>query len=251
MFGLLKRRPPPPSPPPEPAPPARSPVEEIAYRHGEVYGAQASLVVIDGALTIIDGGMHHGQSAEKYLLAFPACRVVGFEPAPANFDSSRTRLEPFAARMTMFPHGLSDHEGAAQLNINSHDGTHSLLEIGDLAHWDSPATTLDRRPIGTVTLDGFCREHSVDHIDILKLDIQGMELSALRGAEGLLRRRAIGLVAAEVNFLPIYRDMPLFWDVAAYMLSLGYALHGLFDLHHALDGSGALRWADAIFVAPR
>jgi hypothetical protein len=45
--------------------------------------------------------------------------------------------------------------------------------------------------------------------------------------------------------------MPLIWDVADYLRGFGYALNGLYDLHHALDGSGALRWADAIFVSPR
>ena len=102
--------------------------------------------------------------------------------------------------------------------------------------------------IETATLDRFCAAHAIDRIDVLKLDIQGGELAALRGAEGLLRGAAIRLVVAEVNFVPLYRDMPLFWDVAAYLRGLGYELHGLFDLHHRLDGSGALRWADAIFV---
>src|SRR5262249_53744330 len=248
MFDLLKRRQAPP-PLPEPLPPARTPIEEIAYRHGEVYGAQAALVEIEASLTIIDGGMHHGQSAEKYVLAFPACRVFGFEPEAANFESSRRRLETFGDRVRMFPVGLSDQEGPAELKINSHDGTHSLLEIGDVSQWDSPANTIDRRPIDTVTLDGFCTQHGIDHIDILKLDIQGAELAALKDAEDLLRRRRARLVAAEVNFLPIYHDVPLFCDVEAYMRSVGYALSGLYDLHHVRDGSGALRWADAIFVA--
>jgi FkbM family methyltransferase len=247
MIRFLKRLPPPVEPPPEPS---RSPVEEIAYRHGEVYGAQAALVSIDAPLTVIDGGMHHGQSTEKYALAFPACRIFGFEPEAANFETTRARLVPFEERVRMFPVGLSDDGGIAELKINSHDGTHSLFEIGDLSHWDEMATTVDRRSIGTVTLDQFCADQGITHVDVLKLDIQGGELRALKGAEGLLRRRTIRLIAAEVNFVPLYRDIPLFWDVAAYMAALGYALHGLFDLHHTLDGSGALRWADAIFVAP-
>jgi FkbM family methyltransferase len=249
MFQLFKKAAPP--PPPEPPPPERTPVEEIAYRHGEVYAAQAALLAIDAQLTIIDGGMHHGQSAEKYMLAFPACRILGFEPEAANFQASQARLAPFGDRVRMFSIGLAGEDGSAELKVNSHDGTHSLLEIGDVSHWDSPATTLDRRTVETVTLDRFCGQEGLARIDVLKLDIQGGELAALKGAEGLLRRRAIGLIAAEVNFLPIYLGMPLFWDVAAYLRSLGYSLHGLFDLHHVLDGSGALRWADAIFVAPR
>src|SRR5262245_66316781 len=103
MIRFLKRTPPVVEPPPEPS---RTPVEEIAYRHGEVYGAQAGLLAIDAPLTIIDGGMHHGQSAEKYMLAFPACRIVGFEPEAANFQASQARLAPFGDRVRFFPLGL-------------------------------------------------------------------------------------------------------------------------------------------------
>ena len=63
MIRFLKRTPPVVEPPPPPAP-SRSPVEEIAYRHGDVYGAQAALVAIDAPLTIIDGGMHHGHAVQ-------------------------------------------------------------------------------------------------------------------------------------------------------------------------------------------
>lgn len=233
------------------ATPVMTPAMEIAHRHGDVYGAQAALVLIDAPLTIIDGGVHHGQSAEKYLEAFPASRIIGFEPEPTNYAAAVSRLAPFGERVAILPVGLSDVAGTAELKVNSHDGTHSLFEIGEVCHWDAPASTLARCQIETVTLDQICAERSVAHIDILKLDIQGAELQALRGARELLRRHAIGLIAAEVNFVPLYQNLPLFWDVAAYLLPLGYVFHGLFDLHHKLDGSRGLRWSDAIFLAPR
>lgn len=244
MIRLFRK--PPPAPPP--SEPPRTPVEEIAHRHGALFGAQAALLAIDASLTILDGGMHHGESAEKYLQAFPAARVIGFEPAAENLAIARQRLAGYGDRVRFVGSGLADSAAGAELKVNSHDGTHSLLEIGDVAQWDGPATTLERRVIPTVTLDGYCAAHGLERIDVLKLDIQGGELPALRGAEGLLHGRAVRLIAAEVCFVPLYRDMPLFWDVAAWLRARGYALHGLFDLHHVRDGSGALRWADAIFV---
>jgi len=38
-----------------------------------------------------------------------------------------------------------------------------------------------------VTLDQFAAENMVDRVDIIKLDIEGGELGALCGAEGILR----------------------------------------------------------------
>jgi hypothetical protein len=49
--------------------------------------AQAALLSIESPLTIIDGGMHYGQSVERYMLAFPACRIVGFVTEAANLQA--------------------------------------------------------------------------------------------------------------------------------------------------------------------
>lgn len=35
-------------------------------------------------------------------------------------------------------------------------------------------------------LDTFCSEHSISHIDILKIDVQGFEAGVLRGAKNML-----------------------------------------------------------------
>ena len=34
----------------------------------------------------------------------------------------------------------------------------------------------------TVSLDQFCQDHSIDYVDLLKLDVQGHEHSALKGS---------------------------------------------------------------------
>lgn len=60
-------------------------------------------------------------------------------------------------------------------------------------------------------------------IDILKMDIQGGELLALKGAQSLLEASRIRLLALEVEFKPLYKDQPLFWDICAYLYRFGYS----------------------------
>ena len=38
----------------------------------------------------------------------------------------------------------------------------------------------------------FCYDHSIDNLDLLKLDVQGHEHSALKGAEHLIRAGHVG-----------------------------------------------------------
>lgn len=48
--------------------------------------------------------------------------------------------------------------------------------------------------VPVTTLDRFCAEHSLRHIDILKLDVQGAEYATLTGARRLLDEQAIDIV---------------------------------------------------------
>lgn len=54
--------------------------------------------------------------------------------------------------------------------------------------------------VQTVCLDQFCRDHAIDRIDLLKLDVQGHEHSTLKGAERLLRNGCIGIIFMELNW---------------------------------------------------
>ncbi len=199
----------------------------------------------------MDVGVHLGHSSQEYLEAFPNCRVYGFEPESDNFEKAAALLTSYGERVKLSKLGLADTVGESTLNINSHDGTHSLLKIGEQKYWEGYASTLATKSIDLITVDHFCQLHDIDTLDILKMDIQGAELSALKGAEGMLRRGAISLVVTEVVFRPLYAAQPQFWDIGSYLNSLGYGLHGIFECHYHSRNAAVLSWADAIFLAPR
>jgi hypothetical protein len=52
-------------------------------------------------------------------------------------------------------------------------------------------------PIQLISLDDFCSDRAIDHIDLLKLDLEGGELDALRGARALLDNERIDLIQFE------------------------------------------------------
>jgi FkbM family methyltransferase len=218
---------------------------------GALFEAQTRFFDRNSSLTIVDAGVHLGHSSKEYLGAFPNCRVFGFEPEDKNFAAATDMLAPYGSRMTLLKNALSEIDAANVLQVNAHDGTHSLLEIGDGRYWEGSAETLHQQQIRTVALDTFCADRGVDAVDILKMDIQGGELQALKGARGLLGRGAISVIALEVLFKPLYKSQPLFWDVSDYLRSFDYGLHGLFECHYHSHNPSVLSWADAIFIAPR
>ena len=67
----------------------------------------------------------------------------------------------------------------------------------------------DRIPhqVEVVSLDDYCGRRNIGSIAFLKLDIEGSELKALKGASGMLAKRAIRTILVETTLLPHTRDL--------------------------------------------
>jgi FkbM family methyltransferase len=229
---------------------AASEREPIGTQLPDLLAAQVRIFGNAPSLSVVDAGAHHGHTVMEYLEHFPNSRVVALEPEPENYAIAKKTLAPFGERVELLPFALAETDGSVLLRLTSHSGAHSLLEVGDMRYYDAPVETLTPIEVRAVSLDTLLAQHRLDRLDILKMDIQGAELLALRGAGKLLARHAIGLIALEVLFQPLYRNQPTFWDIADHLRTLGYALQGIHDQRHHAANHAILRWADAVFVAP-
>lgn len=55
----------------------------------------------------------------------------------------------------------------------------------------------ERENVAIRRLDDFCRENNIEHIHFLKMDVEGNELNVLRGAEGMIKSRAVDYIQFE------------------------------------------------------
>ena len=58
------------------------------------------------------------------------------------------------------------------------------------------------REIPMVTADQFCSDQGIDHIDLLKIDVEGFEMGVLEGASEVLKRRPKLALELHVDLLP-------------------------------------------------
>jgi len=206
-------------------------------------------------LTIVDVGAQNLTTEDHVytplLQAGIPCDCIGFEPLAAR-RAERAHTDGTAIRL--LPHVIGD--GSTQtFYVNNEDNTSSLLPL-NLAFNAPFAHLRDLRTVRTETvhttrLDDVLQE--VPRIDFLKLDIQGFELFALRGAEGLLPRTNV--VHCEVEFAPIYKAQPLFADVESFLRARGFAFIDFTTLMRYRYASvpdpnempERLCWADAVF----
>jgi FkbM family methyltransferase len=146
---------------------------------------------------------------------------------------------------------VGHHDGQASLFVNAFDQTNSLLPAAQEADAVGGAemANVGQETVPVIALDSFCQQRGIERIDLLKMDIQGFELNALRGAQQLLERHAMRLIYTEVLFARHYAGQAFYHDLAAFLQPLGYEVYGLYTL---LRGrGGVLSHGDAIFTSPR
>jgi hypothetical protein len=106
----------------------------------------------------------------------------------------------------------------------------------------------DAFEVAAATLDALLGE-AVGPCDraLLKLDLEGSELDAMRGARELLPR--IEVLVTEVQFYDVNHDgRPVFADVLRAAAAAGFILYDLASMS-ARPRDGRLRLGDAVFVA--
>ncbi len=196
---------------------------------------------------IFDVGSHVGETAARYRALFPRALIHSFEPFPASFE----RLEStFSADARIVPHNVAVAEktGEAMLKVNRASVTNSLLESdrrGD-NYWGENLLETEREiGVKTLALDDFCREQRIEHVDVLKIDVQGAEYAVLAGARGLLARQAVDLVYIEMIIAPSYVGQHKYHSYLTSLDALGYQLFDLFNLGRR---DGRLIQIDGIFV---
>lgn len=201
-----------------------------------------SRVAVGRAPVVVDGGCNKGDTIAEFLEACPTATVIGFEPIPAMHQRCQRR---FAGRpgVTLHQMALGAEEGRSELRVTRNLVSSSLLDpsrFNQSVHGQA-MEVVSRESVRVVALDGFVAQG----IDVLKLDLQGGELAALRGAERHLRE-SLAAVVVEVEFSTMYEGQPLFADIQAFMTAHGFAVFNFYDPWTFADGR--LESCDVLYV---
>jgi FkbM family methyltransferase len=191
-------------------------------------------------------GAHHGGEVDLYLKCFPRARIHCFEPAPSAFALLSGK---FAGneRVALHQMAMSDRAGSVEFFVNSVAETNSLYPFAtDAQRYCKGVEQGAATHVRAGAVDDLVRDLEIDVLDVLNLDVQGAELAVLRGAEGLLRRKQIRVVIAELIFVPVYEGQAPSYTVQNFLGGHGYRLYDFYNF--AYDDSGQLLWGDAVFL---
>lgn len=133
--------------------------------------------------TVVDCGANVGLFS---LFLKEAARVVAVEPNPEVNHRLKSNLEANDVAATVIEAAVSDRDGVVTMDFAS--GPSVLSEIGKSGS-----------EVRSVSLDSLLVETKIGIVDLLKLDLEGHEIEALKGAAGALEQGRIKRIVAEFN----------------------------------------------------
>lgn len=151
--------------------------------------------LVKPGMTVLDIGAHVGYYSHRFAQKVGENgRIVSFEPHPRTYQTLQQNIRPFK-NITTFQVALAEKSGKAELHdylvmsasgsLNYDPSIENLQKSTQSNHDFAPRLGENFKAktyiVDTRTVDDCLAELNIDQVDIVKMDIEGAELGALRG----------------------------------------------------------------------
>ncbi len=168
------------------------------YKHGLIYVPEESIYKLIEK-DVIDGGAYIGDSAFMFENDFKINKIHSFEPNFKNYRILRKSIELNNLKKVIPVNaGLGIEKGL--IKIEDSGSATSLLKQGS-------------EEIQVTTIDDYVLENNLN-IGVIKLDIEGYGLRAIKGAINTLKQQK------PILLLSIYHSSEEFFELKSYIASL-------------------------------
>ena len=189
---------------------------------GEAYFLRSVLPSFGERPVVLDVGAYHGEYAKLVRRYSPTAVICCFEPHPRSFRALQQVAHHNA--LTVLPFACGARSGPGHLfDLALEDGSKRASLHQDTLHVSGrvPVTVHGTR---VVTIDQFAKDHGIDEVHLLKIDVEGAELDVLKGASTLIEEGRVKAVQFEIGGTNVVREI---WMRDFYRLLPGYSFYRL------------------------
>jgi FkbM family methyltransferase len=168
------------------------------YAHnGEEWLAGAiQQMITSSSAVLFDVGANQGVFAKNLITAWRGLnyQLYAFEPSAKTFALLKREV-PDLPYVHLVNQGLGEMPGKVELYSDKEGSGLASVYPRDLSHHRIDFSA--HETIELTTLDQFCVDNKIDHIDFLKLDVEGHELAVLKGGHRMIAEGKVQIVQFE------------------------------------------------------
>ena len=170
---------------------------------------------------ILEAGAFRGDETVRMAKQWPQSRIFAFEPNPEAFAYLQKKIQDESlSNVELHNLALNTYDGIAFLNVcKGMKGDDPVFGYASsLLPLTKEMEVYCKGPqviTSCTTLDSWCDEHKIDHIDLLRLELEGLELQVLQRSPQILKNTKVIYVKTMVH--PYRAGMTQYSELKAFL----------------------------------
>ena len=212
----------------------------------------------DDSPVCFDIGAHHGETIKDLREYFKTPIIYAFEPDPINYNILNKSVHGMS-NVYIVNKGIGSAIGQYPFYSNQLSHTNSFLKVNETSKDHirlQKMTAHERKDLFTkeynreilldmTTLDAYCNENNIQHIDFLKIDAQGFEIECLKGCSSMLSK--VKILKCELSFFDFYEKSNTFYDLENLIKLYNFSLYSI-PFVSQNPQNGRTDWVEVIYI---
>ena len=188
-----------------------------------------------GISVLVDVGANKGQFSLLAKTLFPSLKVFAFEPLQ---EPRKTYLDIFINHkgLNIYPYAIGESSSVETIHVSKKMDSSSLLPISELQGSIYPGTEESHvEKIEVRRLENVLSSDDITGVSLLKIDVQGFELSVLNGSKELMPQFTYAYI--ECSYIELYEGQALVTEILEFMIKAQFELIGIYNTSYSKNGS--------------
>lgn len=180
---------------------------------------------------IFDIGSRDCAQSIEFYKHFPNSHIYSFECNPNTLEICKKNIEPYSDRITLIEGAICDYDGEITFYpinqkktitswIDGNPGASSIFRSN--GNYTIEKYVQDEIKVRCHRLDTIMDKYSIEHVDIIWMDLQGAELLALKGLGAHLKM--VKYIYTEVSHKEMYSGQVMFPELNNFITSQNFSI---------------------------
>lgn len=207
-------------------------------------GVEHRPIIGKGLRTVVDIGANRGQFTLAVRRWGRNAQVIAFEPLQLAASIFQNIFKE-DRKVIFHQAAIGQKSGEAKIHVSAADDSSSLYPFSPIQEQLFPGTSEVRTELVKIgPLSNFVKPDEITAPAMLKLDVQGYELEALKGCENLLG--CFNYVYVECSFVELYIGQASADEVVSWLQQREFRLNGVYNIDY--DRNGRAVQGDFLFL---